>query len=52
MLKKIDWEDFIKISSPQYYVLLVTLAENRVNLTGISSYTSFYSLGFSGKTGC
>jgi len=52
MLKKTDWEDFIKIGSSQYYVLLVTSAENRVNLTGISSYKSFYSLDFSGKTGC
>jgi flavin reductase (DIM6/NTAB) family NADH-FMN oxidoreductase RutF len=39
MLEKIDWEEFIKISSPQYYVLLVTSAENKVNLTGISWFS-------------
>ncbi len=39
MLNKIRWEEFIKIVSPQYYVLFVTSYNDRVNLTGISWYT-------------
>ncbi len=39
MLKKISWIDFIKISSPQYYVLLVTSAGGHTNLTGISWFS-------------
>jgi len=39
MLEPISWEEFIKISSPQYYVLLVTSAEGRTNLTGISWFS-------------
>ena len=39
MLKTISWEDFVKISSPQYYVLLVTSAEGQTNITGISWFS-------------
>lgn len=39
MLKKIKWNEFIKLVSPQYYVLFVTSSGDKVNLTGISWYT-------------
>jgi len=39
MLKRISWNEFIKIASPQYYVLFVTSAKEKINLTGISWYT-------------
>ena len=39
MLKTISWGDFIKIMSPQYYVLLVTSDGKRTNLTGISWFS-------------
>ncbi|OGF68048.1 MAG: hypothetical protein A2Y62_09380 [Candidatus Fischerbacteria bacterium RBG_13_37_8] len=39
MLEKIKWNDFIKIISPQYYVLFVTSDGTNTNLTGISWFT-------------
>ncbi len=39
MLKEISWQEFVKISSPQYYTLLITSYEKKINLTGISWFS-------------